>query len=136
MPYIYRPKLFTMKNKILFVVCLLFGLMFINSGLNKFLNYMPMPKDMPQSLLTVMGAFMTIKWLMPLVGIAEIIGGILFIPNRYRALGAIIIFPVMIGIVLTHIMYAPSGLPMALVLLAINLWVIIENRAKYLPMIR
>jgi uncharacterized membrane protein YphA (DoxX/SURF4 family) len=125
-----------MKKKILFGVSLLFGLMFINAGLNKFFNYMPVPKDMPENMMKIMGAFMEIGWLMPLIAIAEILGGILFIPNKYRALGAIIIFPIMIGILLTNIIYAPSGLPIALVLLAINIWVIIENRAKYLPMIK
>jgi uncharacterized membrane protein YphA (DoxX/SURF4 family) len=124
-----------MKKKILFVVSLLFGLMFINSGLNKFFNYLPVPKDMPESMMKLMGAFMEIKWLMPLIAVAEIVGGILFITNKFRPLAAIIIFPVMSGIVLTHIMYAPSGLPIALALLAINLWVIIENRQKYQPMI-
>ena len=124
-----------MKKKILFVICILFGLMFINAGLNKFFNYMPVPKDMPEKLMKAMGAFMEIGWLMPLVAVAEIIGGILFMINKYRALGAIIIFPVMIGILLTHITIAPSGLPLALVLFAIELWVIIENWAKYLPMI-
>ena len=125
-----------MKNKILFGVSLLFGLMFINAGLNKFFNYMPMPKDMPESMTKLMTAFMQIRWLMPLIAIAEIIGGILFIPTKYRALGAIIIFPVVIGILLTNIINAPSGLPIAIVLFAINVWVIIENRAKYIPMIK
>ena len=125
-----------MKEKILFVVSLLFGLMFINSGLNKFFNYMPMPKDLPENMMKVMAAFIEIGWLMPLIAVAEITGGLLFITNKYRALGAIIIFPVMVGILLTHIITAPSGLPLALVLMAINLWVIIENRDKYLPMIK
>ncbi len=125
-----------MKNKILFVVSLLFGLMFINSGLNKFFNYMPMPKDMPESLMNLMQAFMQITWLMPLIAVTEIVGGILVITSKYRALGAIIIFPVMVGILLTHIINAPSGLVIAVVLFAINLWIIIENRAKYLPMIK
>lgn len=125
-----------MKKKILFGVSILFGLMFINSGLNKFFNYMPMPKDLPENMMKVMTAFIEIGWLMPLIAVAEIAGGLLFITNKYRALGAIIIFPVMIGILLTHIITAPSGLPLALVLMAINLWVIIENRDKYLPMIK
>jgi len=125
-----------MKKKILFVVSLLFGLMFINSGLNKFFNYMPMPKDMPENMMKVMTAMMDIGWLMPLIAVAEIIGGVLFITNKYRALGAIIIFPVLIGILLTHSIIAPSGLPLALVLFGIELWVIIENREKYLPMIK
>lgn len=125
-----------MKKKIIFGVSLLFGLMFINSGLNKFFNYMPMPKDLPENLMRVMAAFMEIGWLMPLIAVAEIVGGLLFITNKYRALGAIITFPITIGILLTHIITVPSGLPMAIVLFAINLWVIIENREKYLPMIK
>ncbi len=125
-----------MKKKILFVFSLLFGLMFINAGLNKFFNYMPVPKDLPGGLIKVMGALMEIKWLLPLIAITEIVGGILFIIPRYRALGAIIILPVMIGILLTHFIYAPSGLPIALALFIIELWVIIENREKYLPMIK
>lgn len=97
---------------------------------------MPMPEDLPESLTKVMMAFMEIGWLMPLVAIVEIIGGLLFITRKYRALGAIIIFPVMIGILLTHIVNAPEGLPIAIVLLAINLWAMFENREKYLPMVR
>jgi uncharacterized membrane protein YphA (DoxX/SURF4 family) len=124
-----------MKNKILFVLCLLFGLMFINAGLDKIFHYMPMPKDMPESMLKVMKAFTDIGWLMPLVAVAEIVGGILFIPAKTRALGAIIVFPIIIGILLTNIFNAPSGLPIALIFLAINIWVIIENRAKYAPML-
>lgn len=124
-----------MKQKILFGISLLFGLMFINAGLNKFLNYMPVPEDLPEKLVKVNTAIMEIGWLMPLVGFAEIAGGVLFIIPKFRALGAIVIFPVMIGILLTHILIAPSGLPVALVLFAINLWVIFENKHKYLPMV-
>lgn len=120
-----------MKNKILFVVSLLFGLMFINAGLNKFFQYMPMPKDMPESMMKVVEAFGAIIWLMPLIALVEIIGGILVIIPKYRALGALMIFPVMVGIMLTNIFNAPSGLPIALTLFAILVWIMIENRAKY-----
>jgi putative oxidoreductase len=125
-----------MKKKILFGVSLLFGLMFINSGLNKFFNYMPMPKDMSEDMMKLFGAFMTIGWLMPLIAVAEIVGGVLFITNKYRALGAIMILPINTGILLTHAISAPSGLPMAIILMGINLWVIIENREKYMPLIK
>lgn len=124
-----------MKNKILFIACLLFGLMFINAGLNKFLNYMPVPKDMPPNAMAMFGAIMQIKWLMPLIGIAEIVGGILVIIPRFRALGAVIIFPVMVGILLTVISLS-SGIPMVLVLWAVLIWVLFENREKYFHMIR
>ena len=125
-----------MKHKVIFVLSLLFGLMFINAGLNKFLNYMPVPKDLPEKMQKMGAAFMEIGWTMPLVGFAEIIGGILFIIPKTRALGAIIIFPVMIGVLLANGTAAPAGLPIALALLAINLWVIYENRQKYSSMIQ
>ncbi len=124
-----------MKKKILLVASVLFGLMFINAGLNIFFQYMPMPKEMPERMIKLTTALMEIGWLMPLIGVVQIVGGLLFITNRYRALGAIVIFPVMIGILLTHIIDEHSGLPIAIVFFAINIWVIIENRAKYMPMI-
>ncbi len=125
-----------MKKNILLVVSLLFGLMFINAGLNKFFNYMPVPETMPEEITKDFIAFMEIVWLMPLLGLGEILGGLLFIFPKTRALGAVVIFPIMIGIVLTHLFVAPSGLPIATVLFIINLWVVYENRAKYKPMIR
>jgi putative oxidoreductase len=126
----------SIKTKVLFVLALLFGLMFINAGLDKFFHYMPIPKDLSEKMMKAFGAFMEIGWLMPLVGVAELVGGIFFIIPKTRALGALVIFPVMVGILLTNIITAPSGLPIALVLLAVNLWVIYENRNKYLPMIK
>lgn len=125
-----------MRQKITFILSLLFGLVLINAGLNKFFNYMPPPDDLPQGLIRMMTAMMEISWLMPLVGFIEILGGILFIPTKTRALGAVVIFPVMVGILLTNTITEPSGLPIALPLFAINIWVIIENQNKYLPMIR
>jgi uncharacterized membrane protein YphA (DoxX/SURF4 family) len=125
-----------MKNKVLFVLCLLAGLLFIIFGLNKFFNYMPAPKDMPEKVVKVGMAFAAIGWLMPLVGLFEVIGGLLLIIPRTRALGAVVLVPILTGILLTDISIFPSNLPMVLALTAILLWVIIENRAKYLPMIQ
>jgi|ERR1700677_2335251 uncharacterized membrane protein YphA (DoxX/SURF4 family) len=125
-----------MNAKILFVLCLLAGLMFINAGLDKFFHYMPVPRDLPEKMVRVGMAFAEIGWLMPLVGAIEILGGLLLIPGRTRALGAIVISPVLTGILLTNITMAPSGLPIIFALIAIVFWAIMDNREKYLPMIR
>ena len=125
-----------MKKKIMFVVSLLFGLEFINAGLNKFFNYMPIPEDLPENMVKLMSAIMEVSWLIPLVAFAEILGGLLFAIPKTRILGAMVIFPVIIGILLTNINSAPSGLPIALILLAINLWIIYENREKLSLLIR
>jgi putative oxidoreductase len=123
-----------MKNKILLVLCVLFGLFFINAGLDKFLHYMPIPPD--ENLMKLMEAFASIGWIMPLVGAAEIVGGALFAIPKTRAFGAIVVFPVIVGILLTNIVNVPSGLPIAVVFFGINAWVIYENREKYMPMFR
>ncbi len=125
-----------MKKIILFILCLLTGLMFINAGLDKFLHYMPMPKDMPPKMVKVGAAFAEIGWLMPLVGAFEVFGGLLLIIPRTRPLGAIILVPILAGILLANISMAPSGLPIVAVLIAVITWVIIDNREKYLPMVR
>jgi putative oxidoreductase len=123
-----------MKSKILLVVSILFAALFIFSGANKLFNFVPPPDD--EQTKKLFGALMQIRWLMPLVAVAEIFGAILFVIPKTRALGAIIIFPVMVGIVLTHIIDAPATLPMAIILFAINVWVIYANREKYMPMIK
>lgn len=120
-----------MKNKILFIVSLLFGLMMINAGLNKFLHYAPMPDDLPQKMKHFMSLMLEIGWLIPLVAVVEILGGILVITNRFRGLGAIMLLPILIGILLTNIFVIPSGIPMAVILLGINLWLLWENKEKF-----
>ena len=124
-----------MKKKILFVVSLLFGIMMINAGLNKFLNYMPMPNNLPEKMVKAFAAIVEIGWLLPLVGIVEIISGILIIIPRTRALGALIIFPVVVGILLTNIVQDQRGLPIALAFVLTLIWIIYENRQKYLPIL-
>jgi len=115
-----------------FIVCLLFGLMFINAGLDKFLHYMPMP-EITEEQKKLFAAFGEISWLMPLVGAVEVIGGLLFIFPKTRALGAIVILPVMVGIVLHNFVKFPTstGITISVVLLLINLWMLIDNRKKY-----
>ena len=126
----------TIKSKVLFVLALLFGLLFINAGFDKFFHYMPMPKDLPEKMMKAFNAFVEIGWLMPLVGVAEIVGGFFIIIPRTRALGALIIFPVLVGIILTNIVQDKSGLPIVFVLSAILFWIIYENKEKYLPIIK
>lgn len=124
-----------MKNKILTVLCILFGLMMINSGFNKFFNYLPMP-EMSDEMMQIMGGFMTIKWIFPLVAIIEIIGGALIAIPITRALGALVILPVVVGIFVHHLVHDLSGIGIALILFAINIWAIVANWNKYEPIIK
>lgn len=124
-----------MKNKVLTVLCVLFGLMMVNSGLNKFFNYMPMP-EMSEEMMQIMGGFMIIEWIFPLVALVEIVGGIFIAIPKTRALGAIIILPVMVGIVVHHAVHDVATIGISLVLFGINIWAIATNWHKFSPLFK
>tara|TARA_B100000795_G_scaffold62548_1_gene42022 strand:- start:1005 stop:1397 length:393 start_codon:yes stop_codon:yes gene_type:complete len=119
-----------MKNKIFTGARILFGLMMANSGLNKFLNYMPIP-EMSESAEALMGALGESIYIFPLVAIVELVAGGLIITKKYNALGAILMMPVTINIFLIHIVLNPAGIILSLVLLLINIWVLFENKSKF-----
>ncbi len=95
-----------------------------------------MPEEMPEKMITMMTGFGQIGWLMPLVAVVEILGGLLIMITMTRALGAVVIFPILVGIILTHAYTDPSGLMIPLVLLVIEIWILAENFRKYLPLIK
>ncbi len=121
-----------MKNKILLVLGILYGLMMLNSGISKFTNHMP-AMEMPEAANALIGAMVASGWLFTLVAIVEIIGGTLFTIPKYRALGALIILPITVGIFLFNIFLAPSNAIIGIILLLINLWVLWENRSRFRP---
>lgn len=122
-------------KKVFSVLYVLMGLLFINGGLNKFFNYMPPPDNLPEPMVKDFMAIMEISWLMPLLGTGEILGGLLIIIPKTRALGALVLFPIVVGILLTHIFVEPTGLPIALVIVALMGKLIYDNRAKYLQLL-
>lgn len=125
-----------MKRKILNVLSTIFGLLLINGGLDKFLHYMPTPEDLNPELIKDFEALVEISWLMPLIVLAELIGGALLIFPKTRALGALIVLPVMVGVLLTHIFVAPGQIIVAIVIWLILIWILFDSKEKYLPIIR
>jgi putative oxidoreductase len=125
-----------MTNKILTVLCALFGLGMVVFGANKLVPFLPMP-EMSAEMQALFGAFATLKWIMPLVAIVEIIGGILIAIPKTRALGAIVILPITVGIIAHHLAHDPGGLagPPA-IFAAINVWAILASIKQYQPMIK
>lgn len=110
------------------IIFSLFALMFINAGLDKFLHYMPVP-DMPE-FKAINEAMATLKWIVPLTGAVELTSGLLILFPKTRALGAIMIFPVMIGILVHNATFVPSGLLIAGVLFLILIWMLVDNKDK------
>lgn len=112
------------------ILCVLFALMFINAGLDKFFHYMPVPPA-DEAITKLYEAIGTISWLMPLVGTVEVVGGLLFLFPKTRALAALIILPVMVGILVHTATFFPSGLLIVILMFVVLLWVIASNWNRY-----
>lgn len=114
------------------IVFTLFALMFINAGLDKFLHYTPIPTDLPEDAKKASAAFGAIPWLMPLVGAIELIGGLMSIYPKTRTLGAIVLLPVLVGILSHNLTVAPTavGIGISVLLFLIDLWILFDNKHK------
>jgi hypothetical protein len=90
---------------------------------------------LPEAVVKDNAAMMEIQWLMPLIAVAEMIGGLLLLLKRTRPMGVLVVFPVMVGVLLVHLFVMTDGLPVALVVWGILGWLIYEYRDKYLMLI-
>lgn len=126
--YVNKPQKIDMKT-VYNILCILFGIGMVVFGLNKFYNFIPMPEMSPEQI-ALFEAFGKIGWLMPLVALAEIAGGFLSIFPKTRTVGALILLPVIVGILAHHTHHDPAGLPIAIAFGAIDLWILVQNRKK------
>ena len=123
-----------MKEKAITGIRFLLGLIMVNSGLNKFLHYMPMP-EMTEQAMELMAAFGASGYMFPLIAITEIIAGILLLSKKYTALGAVLMMPITVNILLFHAFLDTAGMVMGIVLLLINIVILVFRKETSLPFV-
>ena len=114
---------------------LLLGLVFFVFGLNGFLQFIPTP-PMPAAAGAFMGALAATGYMFPLIKSVEVIGGALLLSNRFVPLALAIVAPNVVNIVLFHAVLAPGGLPVALFVLALELFSAWSYRDAFAPLLR
>ena|SRR5438477_8794528 len=99
----------------------LLGLIFLVFGLNGFLQFIPSP---PPTGITgqFVGALFVSHYLVPIF-LLQIISAVLLLVNRYLPLALTLLAPIIVNILLIHILMAPSGLPLAIVVTV--LWIVV-----------
>lgn len=114
---------------------ILMGLMFFVFGLNGFLNFMPPPPTLPDPVKAFMSALMATGYMMPMICGTQVLTGALLLINRFVPLALALIAPVVVNIMAFHIFLEPSGLVMALVVLALELGLAWAYRGAFRPML-
>jgi putative oxidoreductase len=105
---------------------LLLGAIFLFFGSNLFLNFLHAP--MPTGTMgQFAGALSTSHYFYP-VAFFQLVPAVLLLLNRYVPLGLTLLAPVIVNICLVHILMAPSGLPVAA--LVVILWLLVFYRVR------
>ena len=105
------------------------GVIFLVMGLNGFLNFIHFPP--PAGIAgQFMGALYVSHYLWVIFAF-QVIAGVLLLVNRFVPLAVAILAPVLVNILTFHVLLAPSGLPMALVVAVLWVLIFIEVRPAF-----
>ena len=113
----------------------LLGLVFVVFGSNIFLHFIPMPPLPPGPLGDFTKALFVSHYL-HFVAVFQIVGGLLLLIGRFVPLGLVLLAPVIVNIDLVHVLMDPSGLPMAVVISLLELFLIWRYRDAFAPILR
>ncbi len=112
------------------------GVLFLVTGLNIFFNFLPQPTTpLPEGAVAFASAMMKSGYMMRLIGVTQAIGGVLLLTNRFVPLALALIAPVIVNIFAFHIFLEPSGIPVASLLAALELYLVWTYRQSFTPML-
>jgi uncharacterized membrane protein YphA (DoxX/SURF4 family) len=112
------------------------GLLFFVFGLNGFLNFIPPPTEpMPEGAVSLGVAFMNSGYLMQFIKGTEVLGGLLLLCNRFVPLALVVLAPIVLNILAFHLFLLPSGTGMAVVILALELFLAWAHRRAFAPLL-
>ena len=117
-----------MKNLTIIVRSLL-GLTFVVFGLNASLQFIPLPP--PQGLAGDFMKALFVSHYFYVVAILQIAGGAICLLGRFVPMGLTLLCPVIVNILLFHIFLDRSGLPLAVVVGALALFLLWAYRQSF-----
>lgn len=107
-----------MKAKLPLVARLLLGLMFSAAGITWFIGVQE-PADLPEALVAFNTGLKASGFFMPLLKGTELICGLLLLSGYFVPLALVVLAPIVLNIFLVNTFLAPSGLPIAAVMVVL-----------------
>lgn len=118
------------------VARVLMGLPFFIGGLNGLLNFLPQPAaPMSAGATAFLGALVSSGYMMQLIFATQLVVGALLLSNRYVPLALALIAPFFVNSILFHTFLEHSGLPVAIVFVALEIYLVKRNWNSYRPML-
>lgn len=123
-----------MKSKIPHIARILLGLVFLMGSITYFFDLVPQPTDLPEKLKAFNEGMAASGYFLTLLKGTELVCGLLLVSGYFVPLALVVLAPIEINIFFVHAMLAPSGLPLALVLGALMIYLSFFSR--YSPPIK
>ena len=111
-----------MKAKLPLVARVLLGLVFLFGSVTFFLNLVPPPVDMPERLKIFNEGLMASGYFFNLLKVTELVCGLMLVTGFFVPLALVILAPVVLNIFLVHAMLAPEGVPLAVIIGALMIY--------------
>ena len=101
------------------------GVIFLVFGLNGFLNFIHLPPPAG-----IAGQFMASHYLWVIFAF-QLVAGMLLLVNRYVPFAVAVLAPAIVNILSFHVLMAPSGLPLALVVAVLWALIFVDVRPAF-----
>ena len=111
------------------------GLTFVVFGLNGFFHFIPNP-EASEPMTAFMTALGETGYFMVVVKLVEVISGLMILTGRFLPLGLILLAPVSVNILLVHVFLDQTGLPTAIVIIVLQLFLAWAYRDSYSDVLR
>jgi len=109
---------------------ILLGLVFVVFGSNFFLHFIPQPPPPPGLAGDYVKVFAASGY-MYVVGVLQLLSGLLLLIGRFVPLALTVLAAMIFNILVFHILMAPEGLPIAIVVALLDLFLIWSYRDRF-----
>jgi putative oxidoreductase len=115
------------------IIRILLGIMLVVFGANKFLHFIPMeaPTGSAGEFMNSLGAT---GYIFPVVGVLEVVIGLLLLLKKWVAFALILLAPISINILLFHLFLDIPGISGALLIAILNGILIYKHWMQYKPL--
>jgi uncharacterized membrane protein YphA (DoxX/SURF4 family) len=112
------------------IVRILLGIMLVVFGANKFLHFIPMklPSGSASDFMNSLGAT---GYIFPVVGVLEVVVGILLLMKKWIAFALILLAPISVNILLFHLFLDIPGVAVAFLVTLFNAILMYKHWSSY-----
>jgi uncharacterized membrane protein YphA (DoxX/SURF4 family) len=118
-----------------FAARILLGLVFFVFGLNFFLHFIPLP-PVPAAAGAFEGAMVATHYIFELLKVLEVVCGALLLAGYFVPLALTLLAPIVVNIFFFHAVLAPAGLPVPVVVLALEIYLAWSYRSVFRAMLQ